>query len=461
MARYHFERLSPQDTTFLYMESPTAHMHIGAVAVFEGVDCDIDELYAHIDQRLDLVPRFRRKLMWVPYGNGRPVWVDDADFDVRYHVRHTGLPRPGGEAELRRLTARVMSVPLDRDRPLWELWFVDLPDDRVAMIQKTHHALVDGISGVDLATVLLDLTPDSPEIPTDGWQPRPAPTKRELLRDTLRERLTEPTEFVRSLRAATRAPRAFVQRAVETGRSVIEFGGAALEPVPNTSLNQPIGGYRRFDIVRTRADDVKAVKRAHDCTVNDVVLAMVTGGLRHVLQARGEIVEPADTLTALVPVSVRTSDGRGTFGNQVAGLFPHLPIGVADPVDRLNRLREQMLRLKESNEVLGAEAIMRMGDFAPPTILNLASRLMVGTRAINLTITNVPGPQFPLFLRGGRMIEAFPFVPLTETTDVGVAVLSYDGALNFGLTGDWDTTGDLAVVGEGIEKALVELLERS
>lgn len=451
-----YERLSPQDCSFLYMEQPAVPMHVGSVAVIEDPGLDLEEICEHIDRRLALVPRFRRKLMWVPYHQGRPVWVDDAHFDVRYHVRHAGLPHPAGERELLTTAARILSTHLDRKRPLWEIWVLDLPDNRKALLQKTHHSLIDGISGVDVATVLLDLTPDAPPTEKSAWEPVPAPTKTDLLRQTLLERAAEPAEILRTFRAATRRPRQALQNAIETGRSIVAFGRSGLAAAPHTSLNVPIGAFRRFEVVRSDLDAVKAVKRQYGCTVNDVVLAIVTAGLRAILTSRGDDVTDLSMRT-LVPMSVRPDSERMTLGNKVSGMFAHLPVGEPDPRERLRLIHEELTELKNSNDVVGADAIMRAADFAPPTLLSLAGRAMAGTSTINLTVTNVPGPQFPLYFRGARMLEAFPYVPLVDKTDVGVAVLSYDGQLNFGITGDWDTVPDLGIMAEGIEKALAEL----
>lgn len=452
-----FERLSPQDTSFLYFESPVSHMHVGSVAIFEDPGLTAEELNAHIDQRLDLVPRFRKKLMWVPYGQGRPVWVDDPHFDVRFHVRHTGLPRPGGESELLTLMGRLMSTPLDRKRPLWELWMVDLPGERKAVIQKTHHCLIDGVSGVDLATVLLDLDKHASPVESERWTPAPAPSKGELLRATLLERIVKPAEIVRTVRAATRAPRKVVERATAVAKGLASFGGAALEIAPRTSLNQAIGPHRRFQVVRTRLDDLKVVKKRFGCTVNDVVLALVAAGLRHILVERGEKVDGL-VMRAAVPVSVRDESERMTYGNRVAVMFAPLPVGEPDLAKRLATIHDGMAHVKQSGEAVGADALIQLSDYAPPTIMALAARAIERQWVMNLVVTNVPGPQFPLYLRGGQMLEAFPFVPLVGTTTLGVAVLSYNGQINFGLSGDWDAVPDLARFAEGIERGLADLL---
>lgn len=453
----HYERLGPQDAQFLYQETPTAHMHVGGLVVFDDTGFALEDVMAHTDSRMALVPRFRQKLMWVPYGQGRPVWVDDADFDIRYHVRHTGLPRPGGERELLSLMGRIMSVPLDRKRPLWEMWIIDLPDGRRAMIHKTHHSMIDGMSGVDLASVLLDLTAEGQNLGAADFRPRPAPTKSQLLRETMVERVTQPAEVWRGVRAATKGPRQFAARAREVGTGVMSFGKAPFQVAPKTSLSQRNGQHRRFAVVRTDLADVKAVKNRNGSTVNDVVLALVTGGLRHMLLGRGDVVDGV-VMRCSVPVSVRDESDRMSMGNKVAVMFAELPIGEADSDARLAHIQSHMGKAKEGKQALGAEAIMRLADYAPPTLLSLAGRVIANQWVMNLTVTNVPGPQFPLYFMGGKIHEIMPMVPLVGETNIGVACMSYDGALNFGLTGDWDAVPDLDMFAEGIEKTLAGYL---
>jgi diacylglycerol O-acyltransferase len=300
------------------------------------------------------------------------------------------------------------------------------------------------------------MTPESPTIPAPKWEPQPAPSKQRLLRDSLIERVTKPTEVIRSVRAGLRAPRQAFEEAVTVGKGVLSFGKAVQHVAPKTSLYGHIGRQRRFEVVRTRLDEVKAVKARHGCTVNDVVLALVAGGLRELLLSRGDDIDGL-RMRAAVPVSVRDETERMTYGNKVAAMFAELPVGEADPVSRLRSVQAEMAVVKESKEAVGAEALMQLADFAPPTILGLAGRALANQWTINLTVTNVPGPQFPLYFLGGEMLEAFPYVPLVGTTTVGVAVLSYNGQLNFGLVGDWDAVPDLAVVAEGIEKSLSQL----
>ncbi|MFN8105469.1 MAG: wax ester/triacylglycerol synthase family O-acyltransferase [Acidimicrobiia bacterium] len=453
----HFERLSPADAQFLYQETPTAHMHVGGLVVFDDTGFTLEDVMVHTESRMALVPRFRQKLMWVPYGQGRPVWIDDADFDIRYHVRHTGLPRPGGERELLALVGRIMSVQLDRKRPLWEMWIIDLPEGRRAMIHKTHHAVIDGMSGVDLASVLLDLAPEGRDIGKADVETRESPTKTALLRETLVERATQPAEAWRAFARATAGPREFLARAREVGTGVMSFGKAPFQVAPKTSLSQRNGQHRRYAVVRTDLADVKTIKNRAGSTVNDVVLALVTGGLRHLLLSRGDVVDDV-VMRCSVPVSVRDESDRMSMGNKVAVMFAELPVGERDLDARLDHIKAHMGKAKEGKQALGADAIMRLADYAPPTLLSLAGRVVANQWVMNLTVTNVPGPQFPLYFMGGAIHEIMPMVPLVGETNVGVACLSYDGALNFGLTGDWDAVPDLDIFAEGIEKTLADYL---
>jgi WS/DGAT/MGAT family acyltransferase len=430
-------------------------MHVGSLVIFEDSGFSEDDLYDHIGQRLHLVPRFRKKLAWVPLGQGRPIWIDDPHFDLRFHIRYTGLPKPGGIDEAKRLMGRVMSHPLDRARPLWEMWVFDLPDGRRGLIHKAHHCLIDGISGVDLATVLLDFS-EKPKRPrrVKPWKPKPRPSKWQLLRDTWAERLTRPSEWMATLQKLGEESREHIaDRLQEVSQGLVAFHRSTLDVAPRTSLNVPIGPHRRFEMVRIDLDAVKAVKNRHDCKVNDVVLALVTGGLRHILQERGDLVDGL-VLKAMVPVSVRGQAQRNTYGNMVSMMTADLPVGEPDPAARLERIRNHMAGIKESKQAVGADFWLKVADFAPTTLLSLAGRAVAFQRMFNLVVTNVPGPQFPLYLLGGRLLEVFPFVPLVGTAAAGVAILSYCGRLYFGISGDWDAVPDLQVFAEGIGQAV-------
>jgi WS/DGAT/MGAT family acyltransferase len=459
-----YERLSGQDTLFLHIEDAEQPQHVGALAVFEAAplrDADgrfrIEELRRHVAARLHLVPRFRKRLMEVPLQQGRPIWVDDPTFDLEYHLRLTALPTPGDEDLLLALMGRLQSQLLDRGRPLWELWFVEgLAGDRVAMIQKTHHCLVDGISGVDVATVLLDFEPEPPA-PADPppWQPEPAPSPAQLLMDSLVERATEPAELVRSARAALRTPARLLDQLGGIGRAAGELAHSA----PDMPWNVPCGRHRRFCPARVPLERVRAIRAAGPgVTVNDVVLASVAGALRRFLTQRAIPVDGL-VLRAMVPVSVRGGDERMALGNRVSTVVVELPVGEADPRRRLLLISDGMRHVKESGMALAADAILRLQDFAPPTLLGIAGRLAVRSRAVNLVVTNVPGPQVPLYCMGARLLEAFPYVGVVQGKALGVAVVSYDGWLGFGVTGDRDVMADLHVVAEGIEESVDELGE--
>jgi diacylglycerol O-acyltransferase / wax synthase len=447
-----WERLSALDASFLYAESPTAHMHVGSLTVFEHMGLGEKEVFDHIESRLHLVPRFRKKLRFVPGNLHHPVWVDDPHFDLRFHVRWTGLPQPAGEREALTLMGRVMGHHLDRRKPLWEMWVFDLPNGRRGLIQKTHHCLIDGISGVDLGTVMLDFSPDAPRVETPAWRSEPEPSDRDLIKDALADLGEQP----RRIRDALRKAFADRKAAKDVIAGIGAFGRSATELAPRTTLNAKIGPHRRFDVVRLRLDAVKEVKNAHECSVNDVVLALVTTGLRRLLLARRERLDGV-ILKAMVPVSVRDSSERATWGNKVSMMAAALPVGEPDPVARLELIRDNMANLKRGKQAVGADFWVKLGEYAPPTVLSLAGRAVALQRMVNIVVTNVPGPQFPLYLGGGRLLEAFPYVPLFSTNPISVAVLSYDGQLGFGLTADWELVPDLDVLKHGIAEALDEI----
>lgn len=454
-----WERLSALDSAFLYAESPTAHMHVGSLLFFEDTGLGERDLFEHIASRLHMVPRFRKKLRWVPGGLHRPVWVDDPHFDLRFHVRWTGLPKPRGELEALALMGRLMSHHLDRRKPLWEMWVFDLEDGRRGVIQKTHHCLIDGASGVDLGTVLLDFSADAVPLPAEPWSPSPEPTDAELAKDAVLEISDRSQRLRDAARRAFQEPDLFdswSSRAKDALRGLTNFGKAAAEVMPKTSLNAPIGAHRRYQVVRVPLAEVKRIRKAYGTTVNDVVLSLVTAGLRRLLTARGESVAGL-LLKAMVPVSVRDASQARTWGNKVSMMAADLPVGEADPVARLRFLNARMSELKRSGQAVGADHWVKLGEYAPPTLLSLAGRAVALQRMVNLVVTNVPGPQFPLYLRGARMLEAFPYVPVFATNPLSVAVLSYDGQLGFGLTGDWDKMPDLDVFAAGIRDATREL----
>jgi diacylglycerol O-acyltransferase len=460
MSQEHLDRLTALDASFLHQEGPTSHMHVGAVTLFEGPPPPFAELLDTLRGRLHLVPRYRQKLSAPPAGTGRPLWVDDPNFNIEYHVRHTALPRPGSEDQLLRLAARIFSQQLDRSKPLWEVWMVEgLHDGGFALITKTHHALIDGIAGVDLAQVIFDLGPVPAEVPhpDEPWQPEPEPSATDLLAAGALDLLRTGARAAAVAAALAARPSEAVRSARTALEGLGEVAWAGLTPAPPTPLNVEIGPHRRFLGVRNDLADFKSVKDAFGGTVNDVVLTVVSGALRHWLSSRGVRTEGLE-LRALVPVSIRARDETGTLGNRIAAMRGPLPVYIEDPVARLRAVKVAMDGLKDSKQAVGAEVLASVQNFAPPTILAQASRLNFSTRLFNLIVTNIPGPQFPLYVRGRELVDVFPVAFLPKNHALAIAIMSYHGRMNFGLLGDYDALGDLDVIGEGIEASLAELL---
>ncbi len=460
MAQTHGDRLSAIDASFLAQERANSHMHVGAVLIFDGPAPAYEDFLTHIRSRLHLVPRYRQKLAFPPLETGRPVWVDDPTFNLSYHVRHTALPQPGSEEQLLALAARVHSQRLDRAKPLWETWLVQgLEDERFALISKSHHALVDGIAGVDLMTVLFDPTPEPVIAPHEGepWVAAPEPSAAALAARGVRGLARLPLDFAsRAMSAATHPGRA-LDDAREALEGIGEVAWAALNPAPATPLNVPIGPHRRLAFVRNDLADFKLVKDALGGTVNDVVLAVAAGGLRTWLRSRGVRTEGLE-LRALVPVSIRSKDERGHLGNRIVAMRGPLPVYVEDPVARLRVVRTAMEGLKESKQAVGAEVITGLEALAPPTILAQASRLQFSTRLFNLLVTNVPGPQFPLYVLGRELRDLFPVAFLPDNQSLAVAIMSYNGSIDFGLLGDYDAMPDIAEFGSALKASLAELV---
>ena len=458
-------RLTPLDVSFLYMETSTTAMHVGAVAIFEQPDggFDYERLVELISQRIALVPRYRQKVKWVPGRIANPVWVDDAEFDLTYHVRRSALPRPGTMDQLKELVGRVQSRRLDRSRPLWEIYLVEgLSDNRFAILTKTHHAMADGISALDIGTVLLDPTPTPREIPPDDWRPRREPGAVSLLAGAVADLARRPTDVVDTVRTEVTDLRATAGRVLGAAEGLVAAVRTAARPAPESPLNATIGEQRRFGMARTRLEDYKRVRKAHGGTINDVVLAVVAGALRTWLLTRGESITGA-TVRAMVPLSVRPEEpgGGGELGNRVSAYFVDLPVGEGNPVMRLHQVSYAMAAHKQSSQSVGADALVALSGFAPPTIHSAAARLASGMtrRLFNLVVTNVPGPQFPLYAGGAEMKEAFPVVPLAKGQAVSVGLTSYNGGLYYGLNCDRDAMPDIDVLALCIEEALAELLE--
>jgi diacylglycerol O-acyltransferase / wax synthase len=456
----HLDRLTAVDASFLSNESSSSHMHVGAILIFEGPPPLYVDLVEHIRGRLSQVPRFRQRIVVPPLEAGRPLWADDVNFNLTYHIRHTGLPEPGGEDELRQLAARVFSQQLDRSKPLWELWLVQgLERDRFAILTKTHHAMVDGVSGVDIGTVLFDLEPvPQPPERVDDWKPRPEPSTSTLVTRAATDIAATPVKLAERAIEAVRNPEETARRIADGVEGLGEFIGALADPAPDVPLNQEIGPHRRFVWARSELATFKRIKDSLGGTVNDVVLAVVTGALREWLHGRGVRTEGLE-LRALVPVSIRTEDERGNLGNKIAVMRGPLPVYVDDPVRRLRIVTEQMEGLKRSKQALGAEVISRFNDFAPPTLLAQASRVNFSTRLFNLIVTNVPGPQLPLYVLGREMEEIFPVAFLPQNHVLAVAIMSYNGRIGFGLLADYDAVEDVEEISEGISASLAELEE--
>ena len=455
------DRLTALDSTFLHLEDhSSAHMHVAMVMIFEGKAPTPQELVDHILSRLHLVPRYRQRLAYVPLGQGRPVWTDDPHFNPRYHIRHTALPRPADDAALKQLAGRLFSQRLDRSKPLWEFWLVQhMAGGRFALIAKTHHALVDGVSGVDITTVLFDTAPEP--VPTSRppapWTARPLPGSAKLLGEALLERTTVPGEMTRGARALLRAPR---RAAAQLKDGLVSIGATTLAginaPAPPSPFNVDIGPHRRYTFLDGDLAQFKAIKDALGGTLNDVVLASVSLALGRYLRAQGQDTEGL-VLKAMVPVSVRADSQRGALGNQVAAMWAPLPVGVEDPVDCLRQVSGEMENLKESGQAVGAQVLTNLAGFAPPTILSQAARLQARQRFFNLVVTNVPGPQFPLYVLGRRLEVLYPVVPLAQRQALGIAVMSYDGHLGFGLLADYDALPGLEGLMQDLRWAITAL----
>ncbi len=466
VARVH-DRLSPLDSSFLAIEDGVSHMHIASIGIFEGPAPRYDDFVDMIAGKLHHVPRYRQVVERVPADLGRPVWVDDPHFNIGYHVRHTALPDPGGDDELRRLVGRVMSQQLDRSKPLWEIWMVDgLEGGRWAMASKTHHCMVDGVSGTELLSVIMDVTPEvSPPEPL-VWDPQPRPSSLGLAVGTVADMARSPYEQIRAARSALRVPRRAAGQALAVGRGMTSMLGM-VRPTPASSLNGPIGPHRHWSWACTSVEDVRSVRKEHGGTFNDVVLSCITAGFRELLLSRGESADRV--VRTMVPVSVRPRHaGRGRRGRRGAGQqgVGHVrrTAGLRGrPARAAADRREQMAGLKDSQEALAGEALTSLSGFAPPLLLALGGRIATkgSQRNLNTVTTNVPGPQLPLYVLGRRMLQAFPFVPLGAQMRVTVAIFSYDGQVNYGVTGDYDAAPDIDVLCRGVEKGLAELLVAS
>jgi diacylglycerol O-acyltransferase / wax synthase len=457
------DRLNPLDAVFVDAEDtdPHASLAIASVAVFEGPVPSQEEFLTSLAGRLPLVPRYRQKLRTVPFRLGRPVWVDDPDFDLSYHARRTALPAPGENHQLADLLARVMSQRLDRDHPLWEYWLVEgLTQGRWALISKVHHCMVDGISGTDLYRVIFDPSPQPSPPVTDDQVVGGGHSSLGLAADALLDTVALPVREALALGSAVASdPGAAARQAVGALRAAVKMA-PALWPVPATSLSGRIGRQRRYTWARASLADVKAIKRELDGTINDVVLAAISGGFRALLLSRGE--QPGPHLVrTLVPVSVRAPGQENVYENQISALLADLPVHIADPTERLAAVRAELTTLKESREIMVGEALVALGRYTPFPVASRTIRLLLGLpqREIVTVTTNVPGPRQPLYALGRRLLEIIPYVPIASTVRIGVSIFTYCGNVTFGITGDFGTSPDLEVLAGGIEDGLAELLD--
>jgi WS/DGAT/MGAT family acyltransferase len=454
------ERLTRLDASFLYLEEPDTPMHVGGVLILEAPPGGVDALAALVEARLPLVPRYRQRVAEVPGHLANPVWVDDPDFDIAYHLRRSGLPRPGTEAQLLDLVSRLASRPLHRRRPLWEMYLVDgLSHGRVAVITKTHPALVDGLSAIDIGQVLLDVEPDTPAPEPAEWRPERPPNGAQLVWEALDEYARRPSAIVDTARGAVTDVRSTAARLTGVAGGLLRTARKTMLAAPHTPLNTTVGRQRRVAIARAELDDLKKVRKAYGGTVNDVLLTVVAGALREWLLSRGEPVVAGTAVRALVPVSMQDEDA--VAGNRVSSYLVDLPVGEPNPRVRLARLSYAMRGIALHGQSVGADSLIALTGFAPPTLHALGARAARGLsrRLFNLVVTNVPGPQFPLYAAGSRMLEVFPVVPLARGQGLSIGMTSYDGRVYFGLNADRESVGDVDVLADLIEQEVAELVE--
>jgi diacylglycerol O-acyltransferase / wax synthase len=455
------ERLGPQDASFLYLETPNVHQHVGGLSILDPSTREdgrlrYEDLLEVIGSRLHLAPRFRQRVAFPPLPVGRPAWVDDPGFDLEFHVRRAALPSPGGRRELVDHVQRVISRPLDRTKPLWEMYLIEgMEGGMASILSKVHHAMVDGLSAIDLATVVFDFSPVPQVLTPPPWEPAPAPGSVDLLRTALREQVAHPVRSaMEAAQEALRTPARFARRVagtVEGLRDVIGIGVLA----PPGPFNRRAGPNRRFAMMEAPVQAFKDVKNALGGSVNDVVLATVAGGLYRLFRYR-RLPTRGRVQRAMVPVSVRDEDAAA-LGNRVSAWFVDLPIGPMGAKRRLSLIRETTRQLKESKQAVGAELLMNIGMWAPPTIHGMAARLAARTRVINLVVSNVPGPQLPMYIAGARLVASYPIMPIAEAMGLSIACTSLAGTMAFGITADWDTLPDVEFLAAAMDESLAEL----
>ena len=461
-----YEWLSWQDASFVLFEHRATHMHLAALAIFELGPLrsptgrfDAARLARYGESGLEKLPHYRQKLAFAPL-SGRPVWVDDPHFDLDYHLRHTALPAPGSEEDLKRLVGLVLSQPLDRDRPLWEMWLVEgLERERFALLIKVHHCMMDGVAGANLMTVLFRTEPDASIPGVEAWFPREAPSPLRLALDEALDRASTPLAFARAAAGALRTPWRTLRRARSRAAAVAEALRDGFHRPSPTELERPIGPHRRVEWRTFELAEFKALRKQLGGTVNDVVLAIVAGAARRFLERRGERLDDID-YRVVVPVNVRSPSGDPGVANRVSAFFLSLPVAEPDPLGRFERVRSETARLKSSRTAEGVDFLAQLVDRAGSAWLTgIGVRLVERVQPYNQIVSNVPGPQYPLYVLGARLLELFPMSPLFERQGLGTTVFSYDGKMCWGMVGDRDVVPDLGALARDVEAALAELRE--
>ncbi len=458
------DRMSALDSGFYFAESENTPMHVGSVSVFDGPAPSYGDVVRLLLSKLPMVPRYRQRVREVPMQVGRPMWVDDPHFQILYHVRHTAVPRPGSDEQLRNLAGRVLGQRLDMSKPLWELYLIEgLEDDRWAIISKVHHCMVDGVAGSDLLQMMFDLTPDATHDEPREWSPQRTPTGAGMVAGALAEAVAQPLRRLTSMPSGGGAGR-LAKQVLGGGRTLAStlpsLAKQALTPTAR-SLNGPIGPHRRWAWTSGQFDELKEVRTALGGTVNDVVLAAITSGFRDLLQGRGDLSSDELVVRTMVPVSVRSESQRGNLDNQISCVFVDLPVGDPDPLSRLTSIRGQMDEHKKALQALDVPSIIAMGDFVAPALLSLGVRaaLSAGQVWCQSVTTNVPGPPVPLYVLGRRMVSAYAYVPIAGGTRCSIGIFSYQKTMTFGINADFDAFSDVEVLSAGIRQGIEELLE--
>jgi diacylglycerol O-acyltransferase len=457
------DRMSALDASFFFAESENTPMHVGSVAVFDGPAPTYGDVVRLLLSKMPLVPRYRQRVREVPMQLGRPLWVDDPHFQILYHVRHTAVPRPGSDEQLRNLAGRVLGQRLDMSKPLWELYLVEgLAEDRWAIISKVHHCMVDGIAGTDLMQLMFDLEPDATHDEPADWTPQRSPSTLSVVAQTAADTFAHPVQQLSSLPTlgnTLRTAKGLAESGKTMARTVPSLAKQALTPTAR-SLNGHIGPHRRWAWTDGKFEEFKAVRTALGGTVNDVVLTSITRGFRDLLQGRGELSSEKLVVRSMVPVSVRRPDQQGSLNNQVSAVFVDLPVGQPDPVERLAAIRGQMDEYKSAMGAVDANSIIGLGDYVAPTLLSLGVRaaMQAGQMWCQAVTTNVPGPRVPLYVLGRRMCTATAYVPIAGGTRVSIGIFSYLNTMTFGINADFDAFPDVDVLSGGIRNGIEELM---